>query len=151
MKGLLRSLHNHRLHLRRSSVRTSDHYGSNFSYNSQVLRRKHPVLGIKLNPLSLLFQMARYPRNNILINGFNNGFRTFRRNHMFSVAMCIMSTRALWLGRVCCSYWLRTTRVFFLYFLWLQRSYLTVNFGNFFFKNRLIFNSCNTYVLSFFC
>ena len=64
MKGLLRSLHNHRLHLRRSSVRTSDHYGSNFSYNSQVLRRKHPVLGIKLNPLSLLFQMARYPRNN---------------------------------------------------------------------------------------
>ena len=64
MKGLLRSLHNHRLHLRRTSVRTSDHYGSNFSYNSQVLRRKHPVLGIKLNPLSLLFQLARYPRNN---------------------------------------------------------------------------------------
>ena len=36
----------------------------NFSHNSQVLRRKHPVLGIKLNPLSLLFQLARYHRNN---------------------------------------------------------------------------------------
>ena len=64
MKGLLRSLHNHRFHLRRSPVRTSDHYGSNFSYNSQVLRRKHPSLGIKLNPLSLFFQLARYHRNN---------------------------------------------------------------------------------------
>ena len=64
MKGLLRSLHNHRLHLWRSPVRTSDHYGSNFSYNSQVLRRKHPSLGIKLNPLSLFFQLARYHRNN---------------------------------------------------------------------------------------
>ena len=42
----------------------SDHQGLNFSYNSQVLWRKHPVLGIKLNPLSLLFQLARYHRNN---------------------------------------------------------------------------------------
>ena len=49
---------------------------SNFSYNSHERRRKHPVLGMKLNPLSLLFQLARYHRNN-----------TFRRNHMFSVAM----------------------------------------------------------------
>ena len=46
------------------AILTSDHHGSNFSYNSQVLRRKHPVLGIKLNPLSLLFQLARYHRNN---------------------------------------------------------------------------------------
>ena len=30
----------------------------------QVLWRKHPVLGIKLNPLSLLFQLARYHHNN---------------------------------------------------------------------------------------
>ena len=46
------------------AILTSDHHGSNFSHNSQVLRRKHPVLGIKLNPLSLLFQLARYHRNN---------------------------------------------------------------------------------------
>lgn len=58
------------------AIRTSDRHGSNFCYNSHVLRRKHPVLGMKLNPLSLLFQLARYHRNN-----------TFRRNHMFSVAM----------------------------------------------------------------
>ena len=38
----------------------------------------------------------------ILIFGLNNGFRTFRRNHMFSVAMCIICTRALWLVRVFC-------------------------------------------------
>ena len=43
---------------------TSDHHGPNCSYNSQVLRRKHPVLDIKLNPLSLLFQLGRYHRNN---------------------------------------------------------------------------------------
>ena len=46
------------------AILTSDHHGSNFNYNSQVLRRKHPVLGIKLNPLTLLFQLARYQRNN---------------------------------------------------------------------------------------
>ena len=37
---------------------------SNFSYNSHERRRKHPVLGMKLNPLSLLFQLARYHLNN---------------------------------------------------------------------------------------
>ena len=42
------------------AILTSDHHASNFSYNSQVLRRKRPVLGIKLNPPSLLFQLARY-------------------------------------------------------------------------------------------
>ena len=51
------------------AILTSDHHGSNFNYNSQVLGRKHPVLGIKLNPLSLLFQLARLTVI-ILINGF---------------------------------------------------------------------------------
>ena len=46
------------------TIRTSDCHGSNFGYNGQVLRRKHPALGIKLNPLSFLFQLARYHRNN---------------------------------------------------------------------------------------
>ena len=68
------------------AILTSDHHGSNFSYNSQVLRRKHPVLGIKLNPLSLLFQLARYHRNNTNKRLQNNGFLTLQRNHMFSVA-----------------------------------------------------------------
>ena len=44
------------------------------------------MLGIKLNFLSLLIYNWR---DNtiviiILINGFENGFRTFRRNHVFS-------------------------------------------------------------------
>ena len=46
------------------AIRTSEHHGSNFSYNIQVLRRKHPVLGLKLNPLYLLFQLERYHHNN---------------------------------------------------------------------------------------
>ena len=75
------------------AILTSDHHGSNFSYNSQVLRRKHPVLGKKLNPLSLLFQQARYHRHNTDKRLQNNGFRTFQRNHMFSVALCIMRVR----------------------------------------------------------
>ena len=102
------------------AILTSDHHGSNFSYNSQVLRRKHPVLGIKLNPLSLLFQLARYHRNNTNKRLQNNGFRTLQRNHMFSVALCIMRMRAWWLARVFCSYD-PEPRVFF-GFLWRQRS-----------------------------
>ena len=62
----------------------SDHHGSNSSYNSQVLWRKHPVLGIKLNPLSLLFRLARYHHNDTNKRLQNNDFRTLRRNHMFS-------------------------------------------------------------------
>ena len=81
----------------------SDHHGSNSSYNSQVLWRKHPVLGIKLNPLSLLFRLARYHQNDTNKRLQNNDFRTFRRNHMFSVALCIMNMRAWWLARVFCS------------------------------------------------
>ena len=122
MKGLLRSLHNHRLHLRWSP-------SAPVTTTTRIL-----ATIVKYFEENISFFNWRDITEMILINGFNNGFRTFRRNHMFSVAMCIMSTRALWLGRVCCSYWLRTTRVFFLYFLWLQRSYLTVNFGNFFLK-----------------
>ena len=70
------------------AILTSDHHGSNFSYNSQVLRRKHPVLGIKLNPLSLLFQLARYHRNNTDKRLQNNDFRTSpyssKKPHVFS-------------------------------------------------------------------
>ena len=47
------------------AIRTSsDHHGLNFGYNGKVFRRKHPVFGIRLNPLSLLFQQPRYYRNN---------------------------------------------------------------------------------------
>ena len=68
--------------------------GSNLSYNSQVLRRKHPGLGIKWNLLSLLFQLVRHHHNNTNRRLQNNGFRTFHRNHMFSVALYIMCMRA---------------------------------------------------------
>ena len=102
------------------AILTSDHHGSNFSYNSQVLRIKHPVLGIKLNPLSLLFQMARNHRNNTNKRLQNNGFHTFQRNHMFSVALCSMRIRAWWLACVFCIYD-PEPRVFF-GFLWRQRS-----------------------------
>ena len=61
--------------------------------NSHVLRRKHPGLGIKLNPLSLLFQLERYHHNNTNKRLQNNHFRTFQRNHMFSVALCVMRMR----------------------------------------------------------
>ena len=60
------------------AIRTSDHHGSNFSYNSHVLRRKH-----------LSFFNWRDITVIIIINGFNNGFRSFRRNHIFSVAVCL--------------------------------------------------------------
>ena len=56
MKGLLRSLHNHRLHLRWSPSARVTTNTARMLDNSQVLRRKHPVLGIKLNPRCLLFQ-----------------------------------------------------------------------------------------------
>ena len=102
------------------AILTSDHHGSNFNYNSQVLRRKHPVLGKKLNPLSLLFQLARYQRNNTNKRLQNNGFRTLQRNHVFSVALCIIRMRAWWLARVFCSHD-PEPRVFF-GFLWRQRS-----------------------------
>ena len=102
------------------TILTSDHHCPNFGYNSQVLRRKHPVLGIILNPLSLLFQLARFHGNNTNKRLQNNGFRTFQRSHMFSVAFCIMPIRAWWLARVFCSYD-PEPRVFF-GFLWLQRS-----------------------------
>ena len=36
---------------------------------------------IKLNPLSLLFQLARYHRNNTNKRLQTNRFRTFQRNH----------------------------------------------------------------------
>ena len=75
------------------AILTSDHHRSNFSYNCQVFRRKHPVLGTKLNPLSLLFQLARYHRHNTNKRLQNNGFRTFQRNHMFSVALCLCIMR----------------------------------------------------------
>ena len=94
----------------------SDHHASNFSYNSQVLRRKHPVLGIKLNPLSLLFQLARYHHNNTNKRLQNKGFRSLQRHHMFSVALCIMRMRAWRLARVFCSHD-PEARVFF-GFLW---------------------------------
>ena len=102
------------------AILTSDLHGSNFSYNSQVLRRKHPMLGTKLNPLSLLFQPVRYHGNNTSKRLQNNGFRTLQRNHMFSVALCIMHMRAWWLACVYCSYD-PEPRVFF-GFLWRQRS-----------------------------
>ena len=51
-------------------------------------------VSIKLNLLSLLFQLARYHRNNTNKRLQNNGFRTLQRNHMFSVALCIMRMRA---------------------------------------------------------
>ena len=66
----------------------------------------------------LLSQLVRYHRNNN-INGFEKGFLTFRRKHLFSVAMCIMRMRAWWLTRVLCSYNLEP-RVFF-WFLWRKR------------------------------
>ena len=34
----------------------------------------------------------------------NNGFRTLQRNHLFSVALCIMRMRTWWLARVFSSY-----------------------------------------------
>ena len=102
------------------AILTSDHHASNFSCNSQVLQRKHPVLGIKLNPLSLLFQLARYHRNDTDKRLQKNGFRTLQRNHMFSVALCIIRMRAWWLARVFCSHD-PEPRVFF-GFLWRQRS-----------------------------
>ena len=77
----------------------SDHHSSNFSYKSQVFQRKHPVLGIKLNPLSLLFQLVRYHRNNTNKRLQNNGFRSLQRHHTFSVALCIMRMRVWWLAR----------------------------------------------------
>ena len=80
----------------------------------------HWTWGVKLNPLSLLFQLARYHRNNTNKRLQNNGFRTLQRNHMFSVALCIMRMRAWWLARVFCSYD-PEPRVFF-GFLWRQRS-----------------------------
>ena len=33
----------------------------------------------------------------ISVNTLDNGFHTFRRKHMFSIAMCIMRMQALWL------------------------------------------------------
>ena len=72
------------------AILTSDHHGSNFSYNSQVLRRKHPGSGIKLNPLSLLFQPARYHRNNTNKGLQNNGFVLFKETTCFQqlCALC---------------------------------------------------------------
>ena len=99
---------------------TSDHHGSNFSYDSQLLWRKHSVLGIKLNPLSLLFQLVRYRRNNTNKQLQNNGFRTFQRNHMFPVALCIMRLWAWWLAHIFCSYDPKPCVI--LRFLWCQRS-----------------------------
>ena len=135
------------------AILTSDHRGSNFNYSSQVLWRKHPVLGIKLNPLSLLFQLARYHRNNTNERLQNNGFRCLQLNHMFSVALCVMRMRAWWLTRVFCSHDPKS-RVFF-GFLWRQRIYLTVNFSRFlryiFLKIAWFLNGRSTFVLSFFC
>ena len=92
------------------AIRTSDHLGSNFGYKGQVFRGKDPMLGIKLNPLSLLFQLSIKDITVIIvINSFNHGFRSCRRNHMFS-CMCIMRMRAWWLPCV------------FFWFLWRQRS-----------------------------
>ena len=36
----------------------------------------------------------------ISVNTLKNGFYTFRRKHMFSIAMCIMRMQALWLVRI---------------------------------------------------
>ena len=68
--------------------------GHHTTSDNQVLGRKHSVLGIKLNPLFLLFQLARYHRNNTDKRLQNNVFRTLQRNHMFTVALCIMRMRA---------------------------------------------------------
>ena len=141
MKDLLRSLHNHRPPSSPTiAILTSDHHGSNFSCNSQVLRRKHPVLGIKLNPLSLLFQLARYQRNNTNKRLQNNGFRTLQRNHVFSVAFVqyahagvVVRARILLIRPP-------TTRVFriFVTSTWLiNREFLAFP-SVIFFKNRLI-------------
>ena len=110
-----------------TAILTSDHHGSNFSHNSQVHRRKHPVLGIKLNPLSLLFQLARYHRNNTNEQLQNNGFRTLQRNHMFSVALGILLIRP------------RTTHVFWIFVTstqFINREFLAFPSVNFF-KTRL--------------
>ena len=45
------------------AITTSHHHDTNFGYNSQVLRRKHPALGKKLNLTSSPFvtgQILRY-------------------------------------------------------------------------------------------
>ena len=45
---------------------SSDHHGSNFNLATMVkyFEEKDTVFGIKLSPLSLLFQQPRYHRNN---------------------------------------------------------------------------------------
>ena len=62
---------------------------SNFSYNSHERRRKHTVLGMKLNPLSLLFQLATCHLNNT-----NKRLKQWlsyfsKKPHVFSSYMCI--------------------------------------------------------------
>ena len=94
-----------------------------FSYKRAYIcaQKAHiSVLGVKLNPLSLLFQLARYHRHNTNKRLQNKGLRTLQRNHVFSVALCLMRMRAWWLARVFCSYDLEP-RVFY-GFLWRQRS-----------------------------
>ena len=123
------------------AILTSDHHGSNFNYNSQVLRRKHPVLGIKLNPLSLLFQLARYHCNNTTKQLQNNSFRTLQRNHAHVFGSFVhyahedvMACARILLTRS------RITRVFPIFVTSAQLinreflAFLSVNF----FKNRLI-------------
>ena len=136
MKGLLRSLHNHRLHLRWSPSARVTTNTARILDNSQVLRRKHPVLGIKLNRYVSFFNW-RDITVIILINSFNNGFRTFRRNHMFSVAMCIMRMRAWWLTFVFCSYdpEPRLFRIFVTSAQLINREFLAFPLGNFFKKS----------------
>ena len=143
MKGLLRSLHNHRFKSQTIAILTSDHHGSNFNYKSQVLRRKHPVLRIKLNALSLLFQLARYHRNNTDKRLQNNDFRTSpyssKKPHVFSSFVHyahagVMARACILLIRP------RTTRVFRIFVTSTQlinREFLAFPSVNYF-KNRLI-------------
>ena len=120
------------------AILTSDHHGSNFNYNSQVLRRKHPVLGKKLNPLTLLFQLARYHRNNTNKRFQNNGFRK-PKPHVFSSFVHyahagVMARARILLTRP------RITRVFRIFVTSAQlinREFLAFPSVNFF-KNRLI-------------
>ena len=130
------------------AILTSDHHGSNFNYNSQVLRRKHPVLGIKLNQLSLLFQLARCHRNNTSKRLQNNGFRTLQRNHVFSSFVYyahagVMARARIWLIRS------RTTRVFRIFVTSAQlinREFLAFPSVNFL-KIASFLNSRSTFVL----
>ena len=83
----------------------------------------------------------------ILVNTLQNGFRIFRRKHMFSVAMCIMRMRAYG-SRAYHARVQPESRLFF-GFLW-RREFLAFLLANLF-EITLFFNSCSTFILFFCC